>query len=350
MNKMKLFSIIIPVYNCENYIKKCLNSIIEQQFKDYEVIIIDDGSTDNSGNICDDFSKNNKQIRVFHNKNKGVSYSRNFALKKVNGEYVLFIDSDDYVDDDYLLKINEILKKEKCDLINMGFYSEVQNNYKTYYDKISIPYLRLNKNDLKKKIVYLWDSHMLYNVWNKIYRYEIIKKNNILFPNYNFGEDMYFNKKYMECITNFCNIEECFYHYVRERKGSITRIYNKELFNIRKNEYYEFNKYFASLELDLEEYLEFSSRRFIERTVGCIENIFSSKLKLKDKTEEIRNIINDKTVCETINNAVPKSKKMKIILLPIKKKSLIMTYLMFYGINLIRKLFPNVFNRLKNKR
>ena len=111
------FSIIVPVYNVEKYVKQCINSILSQTYINYELILVDDGSTDSSGSICDSF-KNNKLIKVFHKKNGGLSDARNYGFKKAEGEYVIFLDSDDYwIDNDFLSNINKMLIKKNYDLI-----------------------------------------------------------------------------------------------------------------------------------------------------------------------------------------------------------------------------------------
>ena len=94
-----VISIIIPVYNVEKWLNKCIDSILVQSYKNFEIILVNDGSTDKSGDICDKYSKEDNRIKVFHNKNKGLSYSRNFGVKNSNGKYVMFVDSDDFISD-----------------------------------------------------------------------------------------------------------------------------------------------------------------------------------------------------------------------------------------------------------
>lgn len=114
----KLVSIIVPVFNVEKYIEKCLKSLIDQTYKNIEVIIIDDGSTDSSGIICDKYSKNDKRIKVIHKKNEGVSTARNEGMKQAKGDYIFFIDSDDYLDFDVIDKMVEEL--ENADIIKIS--------------------------------------------------------------------------------------------------------------------------------------------------------------------------------------------------------------------------------------
>lgn len=346
------FSIIIPVYNCEKYLKRCLDSILAQTFNRYEVILINDGSTDKSGELCDYYANINKRIIVIHKKNAGVSAARNDGLKKATGKYITFLDSDDYIEEDYLEYANKMFGKFDIKLLNTGFFSEVEdeNDNKTF-DLITAKEKEYkNYDEIKKDLVYLWDTHMLYNIWNKIYINEIIQKNKIEFPAKNFGEDMEFNREYLRYVDKMYNSEKCFYHYIKERKGSITAKYKENLFNIRVKEYYEFNQYFSKNNLKEEEYIEFSSRRFIERVLGCVENICGSELSPKEKKIKLKEIINHKLTKETLKIAKLKTKKIKIMMFPLRIRSTWLLYVMGMTISKIRKANPQLFNKLKNHR
>lgn len=346
-------SIIIPIYNCGKYIKRCIDSILKQNGLNFEIILINDGSSDNSGKICDGYSEKYNFIEVIHKKNEGVSSARNEGLKKAKGKYIYFCDCDDYLENGMFDKIKQILNDREVDLINFGFYSIVENSN---LQKLSIDIINYeeifykNRNEIKKNLVSLWDNTMLYNIWNKVYKKDIILENNIKFPNYDWGEDVEFNRLYLDKINNFYNSKECFYNYVRERDGSATKQYKHNIFEIRKKEFYEFNNYFDTWEINKDEYYEYSSRRYIERLLGCIENIYCIDMSFSQRYKEIKIFINDSVTIETLKYAKPKSNKVKIMLIPIKLKSITMTMLMGRIFNITKTKFPALFNRLKNKR
>ena len=111
--KQPLVSIIVPVYNVESWLNKCIDSLLEQSYKNIEILLINDGSTDKSGDICNEYLNKSSKIRVFNNENKGLSYSRNFGMKNANGKYIVFIDSDDFISDSNIIeKFVEILEKD----------------------------------------------------------------------------------------------------------------------------------------------------------------------------------------------------------------------------------------------
>lgn len=348
------YSIIIPIYNCEQYLEKCILSVINQHYKNFELILINDGSTDCSDTICKKYRDIDSRVKYISKKNSGVSDTRNKGLDIAKGKMILFLDSDDYVENDYLSSINDILKKyPNLELINFGFFSDVnsQDNKTLSSDIINTNFLLMkSKSEINKNLIQLWDKHMLYNIWNKVYFKRIIDENKLKFPNYNFGEDMEFNKKYLENVNVFLNSDKCFYHYVKERNGSITSSYKKDLFDIRVKEYLQFNDYFKSLGFKEYEYQEFSSRRFIERVLGCVENICGSCIKSSEKKKQLKRIINNKYVRKSLKTAKPNSKKIKLMLFPIKIKSVFLLSFMGNTISFIRKRFPGLFNRMKNKR
>lgn len=348
------FSIIIPVYNCDKFLRRCIDSIINQEYRNIEIILIDDGSKDNSAKLCDDYANKDKRIKVIHKENAGVSQARNDGLKIAVGKYICFLDADDYIDDKYFIEIEEILEKYKdIELINFGFYSDVDdfNFNKLSSDVINYEdRLYESHDDIKKDFINLWDHSMLYNPVNKVYVKEILDRNDITFPNFNWGEDVFFNKCYLNVINSMYNSDKCFYHYVREREGAVTKSYKPEIFEIRKKEFEDFNEYFQQWKIEKNDYYEFSCRRYIERILGCIENVYCSKMKFKDRYREIKKIIKDPITRETLKYAEPKSKKIKIMLTPIKLELTLLTMLMGKIINILKSKFPSLFNKLKNRR
>lgn len=347
-------SIIVPVFNCEQYLSRCLDSILIQSYKNYEIILIDDGSSDDSGKICDEYSKKDKRIKVIHKENAGVSKARNDGITNSIGRYICFLDSDDYISGNYFDEVFAILEKYKdVELINFGFYSDVDdlkfNNLSSDLIKYDEKYYS-NIEEIRNDFVNLWDNSMLYNIWNKIYLREIINKNNICFPDYFWGEDVKFNRAYLDSISSMYNSKKCFYHYIREREGAVTKKYKPEIFDIRKEEFKEFNDYFDKWNISKDDYYEYSCRRFIERLLGCIENVYCSDMKLSSRYKSVKNLIKDPITRESLKYAKPKSGKVKIMLIPIRLNLVVITMLMGRMFNIVKTKCPSLFNKLKNRR
>lgn len=125
----ELISVIVPVYNVEKYIDKCINSIINQTYKNLEIILVDDGSPDNCGNICDEYSKKDNRIIVIHKENGGVSSARNIGIKNAKGKWITFVDSDDWIENDYVEKLSKIGIQNKAEVVLCG-YNRIYNNDK----------------------------------------------------------------------------------------------------------------------------------------------------------------------------------------------------------------------------
>ena len=137
-------SVLVPVYNTEKYIKKCIDSIKSQTITDWELILVDDGSTDDSGKICDEYAKQDEKITVYHKKNEGISATREFAVKHANGTYIQFVDSDDWIDADMLERMYGAAQAKNLDVVGCNFIEEYTSksvrNRRYYVDKE--PFLR----------------------------------------------------------------------------------------------------------------------------------------------------------------------------------------------------------------
>ena len=203
MIKLK-FSIILPIYNVEKYLPKCVESILSQTFTDYEIILVDDGSTDNSPAICDKFAKEHSNIKVIHKVNGGQSEARNLGADTANGEYIIFIDSDDFIiKNDFLEKINK-KTQNNADLI---FYK-----YQKYFDDTrTFENCRFDYKDAMEKSTYsqkiksLVENDSFYGMaWIKAIKKETITKSNIQFDVNLVCEDMDWN---YDLIFHSGNIE-----------------------------------------------------------------------------------------------------------------------------------------------
>lgn len=185
--KMPKISIIVPVYNVENALRRCVESILSQTFTDFELLLIDDGSTDISGEICDEYALKDARVKVFHQNNAGASIARNIGLDHAKGEYICFCDSDDYVDNGWL---NNFMDTEKeSDMVVQAFF-QVENSQ---IHKIEIPSLRGYKNS----IILLDKLNVLGYLWCKCFRSSIISQYQLRFnSNYCIWEDTDFILRY----------------------------------------------------------------------------------------------------------------------------------------------------------
>lgn len=228
------FSVIIPIYNVENYLAECIDSVLAQNFRDYEIILVDDGSLDNSGKICDKYAEKYAQIKVIHKENGGLSDARNFGMKEAKGEYLMFLDSDDYWEGtDILLDIFDILKKDNFpDLVLHGFSRKLEARAEPHLQNIEINENNGFANDLE----YLVKKGIYYNsICTKIIKREILINNNLFFERGLLHEDIPYCFDLAFYIKNYSIYNSNFYQY-RVRKGSITsKISKKNIQHLSKS-------------------------------------------------------------------------------------------------------------------
>lgn len=211
------YSVIVPVYNCERFIDRCIKSILSQTLTNFELILVDDGSQDLSGNICDKYEKLDSRVKVIHKNNAGVSAARNSGLDVASGEFVTFIDSDDYLDSTAL----QHLDSAEGDLVVNGYLLEHNDNeFK--------PSLRNHGNDFidindKTKLEQRFIKGMFNYVFSKRYDLKIINDNQLRFDeSINLGEDTLFVLDYLKYIQNISVIDYTDYHYVKYSGMTLT--------------------------------------------------------------------------------------------------------------------------------
>lgn len=223
MNSIQI-SIIVPVYNTEAYIYRCLESIKAQTFKDWECILIDDGSTDNSGNICDEYAANDSRFKVIHKKNEGVSIARNTGLKKACGKWIGFIDSDDWIEKEtYEIAYQHAINSD-ADIVQWGYCrSDGKNDYDFQVFK--------SDYDLGKFEDSLKESEPYFGFILMLIKHSILKDNDITFPeNLSMGEDYIFSLKCYMASTNVVNLQNIiFYHYFQNPNSACHTITDKKI-------------------------------------------------------------------------------------------------------------------------
>lgn len=222
MNKV---SIIIPVYNAENYLYNTINSVINQTYIDIEIILIDDNSKDNSWLICKKFAKKDSRIKILKNrKNKGVSYSRNKGLNIATGKYIVFVDSDDTVDKNYIFELVNANKEDFYDIIVANFKNVFIENNKQ--NKSIVKYNEISTNSLSGKFFddYYYIKSVLTPPWGKLFKRKIIEENNIKFPiEISSGEDYIFNMQYYMFVKQYKYIDMYLYNYFHRDIKSLSK-------------------------------------------------------------------------------------------------------------------------------
>ncbi len=234
-------SVIIPVYNTSQYLKQCIESVLNQTYENLEIIIIDDGSKDNSATICKNYQELDNRVVFFSQENCGISKTRNKAIEKVTGDYILFIDSDDWIDVNTCKTALDKLEAYNTDLVMFSYQKEyIEKIEKKYILQEEKYYLQQDINALHRRLVGLYKNELnnpehadsLVTVWGKLYKSKIIKDNNLLFEdtkNIGTAEDMLFNLYYFKFVKSAYYIHQCLYHYRKNNSVSFTNKYKPDL-------------------------------------------------------------------------------------------------------------------------
>lgn len=240
---MTKVSVIVPVYNVENYLRKCLDSLINQTLEDIEIIVVNDGSTDNSGKIINEFLKKSNKIKLVEKQNGGLSDARNYGMKYATGEYIAFLDSDDYVDKTAYEKMYNKAIDQNCDFVECDFVWKYDTK-----EKKDIGELYKDKHEMLEKARVV--------AWNKLIKRSLIEEKKIEFPKGLRYEDIEFFYKLLPHINKFGFVKECLIYYV-QRNNSIVNTQNertKEIFEVLDNviTYYKDNNFYEEYKIELE--------------------------------------------------------------------------------------------------
>ena len=220
MNTPKI-SVIVPVYNVEKYLPRCIDSILSQTFTDFELLLIDDGSTDGSGKICDAFAEKDSRIRVFHQDNRGVSVARNLGIFHSNGEWICFVDSDDEVKENHLLSFISYMHNRYVDFYVCGYEFLLKSR-----TSISLPYAIYNEDEVQDFIINSKKGNLLGLQCNKMFNAQIIKDNKLYFdPAIWSYEDELFVLQYLRFCHSVMTIPHCTYIYYFGNPNSLSSKY-----------------------------------------------------------------------------------------------------------------------------
>lgn len=329
---MKKLSIIIPAFNSEKYIEKCINSILMQKYVNLEIIIVDDHSNDNTYEICKNIEKIDKRVKTYRNdRNRGVSYSRNLGIDYAMGEYITFVDADDYIKEDMYNIMIEKLETYNFSLIMCNFLEEKHG--KDIRNDIKKQDIVFSKKDLMNN-VFLSDYYCGF-VWNKIYISKIIKNNNIRFNEEIYiCEDLLFNCEYISNIEKGCYITDKLYYYIQRDNSSYNNNYNYKWKTV-------ILAYQKMRSLIYEENIDNFQYSYLYSLLNLKEKIYLAQIKDRNLIKEVnKNILENKN--GIYNKNISKTLQIKLW---------VKTYMMwiFIALKIILKNIKSIVKRKSDK-
>ncbi len=300
---MAEISAIVPIYKAEEYINRCIDSLINQTFKDIEIILVNDGSPDKCGEIANDYQEKDSRIKVIHKDNGGVSKARNVGIQCATGKYVVFVDPDDWIELD--MYENMYLKAEvtSCDMVICDYIVE-STSLGAYREKFPFPQNKvLSGENIKKEILsYFIKSETCGTIWNKMYKRNIITKHNIKFPSeIGVGEDYLFNLEYLTYTNSLIYMPTPFYHY-DVRQGSAMSKYWGNKFEMYNTIHNETMKYMQKWDMISSEYVVDEIKKYLIWVDVCIQEEFKNDntKTILERIKHIKNIISAPDVCKSI--------------------------------------------------
>lgn len=326
-----LVSIVLPIYNVEKYLDRCIESVVRQTYSNLEIILVDDGSPDGCPQKCDEWAKRDKRIKVIHKNNAGLGYARNTGIENASGEYICFFDSDDYIEVNTIEKAYEAAKRDNADICIFGFSTVDKNGDVT---STIIPKTKSQKYVGEKVLTAFLPDLISWNpdngvatdlrmsAWTAIYSMKLIQRNSWRFVSEReiISEDVYSLLDLYRDVKTVVVIPEAFYFYC-ENETSLTHSYKKDRYNRIK--------YFYEACIDKCDQLEYSKevkRRmaypFTANSIAAMKMITSSDLSNNEKKKMIGNIVYDETMQNVVHqmNLKRESITRKILFFSIKYK------------------------------
>lgn len=352
MSNVKI-SAIMPVYKVEEFVGKCIESLQAQTLTEWELFAVDDGSPDNSGAICEEYAKKDSRITVIHKENGGAPSARNTAIPKAQGEYLYFVDSDDWAEPTMFEDMYKMAKEHDAQLVVAGYYIDTYySDTEHYTQEQALPTkVFASQREFREYAHNMFDKNLLYTPWNKLFSRQYIMDNNIRFRN-TFWDDFPFNLDVVRDVERVVLMENKYYHFMRARAESETAKYRSDMFDKREEEHGWMVDLYKHWEVNSPESQEMIQRRYIERIVGCVENVTNNACTLskKEKKAQIKSMINSERTRNALKIAKPNSTVMKLMLIPYKMKSTGLVFLESTVISKVKSGNVELFAKLKANR
>lgn len=309
-------SVIVPVYNCEKYVSRCVESLINQTMRDIEIIIINDESEDKTLEILKSYEQKDNRIKLITKKNKGVSDSRNTGLRMAKGKYISFVDSDDWIDLNAFKIMYDIAEKKQTDIVMCSYIREFKNHSKS--KDIGLEENKIYENEdlklLHRKMIGPLKSEFsqpesldsIGTVWGKLYRSDVIFDNNNQFVDLKeigTAEDTLFNLILFKDVKKLVFTNKCFYHYWKENENSITTKYNSNMFEQWKNLFDYMDNFIKLNNLD-STFSEALNNRICIGVLGLGLNECKkdNNVSIIKKVKKIKTILNDEKIRASYGN------------------------------------------------
>ena len=342
-------TIIMPVYKVEEFVGKTIESVLNQTLKEIEFYAIDDGTPDRSGIICDEYAIKDCRLKVIHKENGGAPEARNVAIDLAKGKYLYFIDSDDWIENDYLEKMYELAEKNNADAVITGFYMEYYQDGKDVTYETNCDDKVYTREEFRKNAYKYLNNSLISLPWNKLYKAERILKENIRFPKTKW-DDHHFNMDFF--MNNGIVVTSSMkkYHWYRSRKGSETMINYSDpnMFYKRKEHFEHIVKLYNYWNVNDNTSIDAINSYYVGRLFQCIQELVDNKnLNYVAKRKKVKEILLDDQTIKALKRSKSLSNKFKVLAIPMRLKSVTLSMLFGRVVSGVRSTFPSLFIKIK---
>ena len=316
---MSKVSVIIPVYNTKKYLRKCVDSVLAQTYDDLEIILVNDGSTDDSGALCDEIAKGFNNIMVIHKENGGLSDARNAGIAVATGEYTCFLDSDDWMDEDCIEEAINEAKNENADVVVWGYHTDFHDEndrVKSSRDVIPAQFKSTDSIDANMDIDKL--IGLCGYAWNKLYKTEIIKDLEFV-KGISLVEDILFNAEVMTENVKVSFINKAFTHYIQRKRVTLGTKYYPDYLDLKTVAIEADKKILTCWNTPKEIFDRFVNGMYLSVSWSMLTNLLKSSTSNKEKNKKIKELINNKEIFAKISKARENTLNNKI-----RKKTLML--------------------------
>lgn len=350
---MSKVSIIMPIYNVAEQLKKAIQCALNQTYHNIELILVNDGSTDESGAICDHYQQEDARITVIHQKNAGSGYARNAGLNAAVGEYIYFADPDDYFEETLIEETVAKAEETNANMVVFGYINETINKSGDVHQVEQLPLLsgKLSKEDFREQ----FRKHYAlspYALWNKLYRHEFLEQHHCRFTNQKVGQDALFNQQVGYDLEDVVYHQKAYYHYVF-REGSAVNRYRKERFSYEYNIANHFEKWMQHWEKE-QQYADLVHKEYWGALYLELSNLAwkDCPLSTSEKVERVEEIMSDSKINLAVSefNVEEESNAFVKLLIKLLKKERYLSALQVMHLRVVvGKNFQTSFKWIKEK-
>ncbi len=342
---MPKISAIICAYNAADTLKKAALSVLGQSFDDIELIVVNDGSSDSTAEVCSELGKLDTRVKLVDIQNGGVARARNIALEHAEGEYVTFCDADDYLDDGAFETMYNAIEGNGSDMLICGYYHEtVTKNGLSRVEVTAKDAVYTSKQEIYSDFIELKSKYLIDAMCNKLFRRSVVVENGLKFPEGELFEDTAFNLDFLEASERLTVLNKCYYHYIQHKGRRVTGQYNFEKLQYLTDRYYKLLRFCTDGGKHLQ---SFCHLYHIRNVYSCLSASFGAEMSRRERKALIKDAINDGLFLECAKNADGVGLANRLTVKVARSKSLFLNRLYCKGIYVAKTKAAVLFTKFK---